>query len=119
MEINSLQEVQKYVSIFYIGLLSGEIIKMNCIQSEDMSESADGSIYIILKSATYNDRLYNAFRNGELINYIKKDTTTRNIENLEDIEHSYEYKKYFKINNFSTECDNDSCGTCGIEFTTI
>jgi hypothetical protein len=119
MEKNSLQEVQKYTSTFYIGLLNGGMIKMNCIQSEDMSESADGSIYIILKSATYNDRLYNAFRNKELISYIRKETTTRNIETLEDIEHSYDYNRYFKINNFSSENNNDSCGSFGFEFISI
>ena len=119
MELNSLQEVQNGTSIYNIKLLNGEVIKLDCIQSEDINESADGSMFIILKSATYNDRLYNTFKNGELIDCIRKDTLTKNIKSLEDIKHSYEYKKYFKINNFSTEYSNDSYGTYGIELTTV
>ena len=93
----SNQEVQKDVSNFYITLLSGEIIDLICLRSEDMTETRDNSVTICLESATYVDRLYQAFKNKELIQFIRKESIHRNIADLKDVNREFSYNHYFKI----------------------
>ena len=119
-EINySNQEVKKDVSNFYITLLSGEIIDLTCLRSEDMTETRDNSVTICLESVTYVDRLYQAFKNKELVQFIKKESIHRNITDGKDVSREFTYNYYFKISEFCTCLDEDSCYVYNITFETV
>lgn len=113
------QEVLKDVSNFYITLLSGEVIDLVCLRSEDMTETRDSMVTICLESATYIDRLYQAFKNKELIKYIRKECTHANVTNCENINREFSYNHYFKISDFCTRLDMNSCATYNITFETV
>lgn len=113
------QEVQICVSNFYITLLSGEIIEMPCLTSEDMTETRDNSVTICLESVTYVDRLYQAFKNKELVQFIKKESIHRNVTNAEAVNREFSYDYYFKISEFCTRLDNDRCAVYNITFETV
>lgn len=119
MLIDNKNEVQKDVSNFYITLLSGEIIDLICLRAEDMTETRDGSVTICLESATYIDRLYQAFKNKELVQFIRKESIHRNINDGKDINREFTYNHYFKISEFSTQLDMDSCAVYNITFETV
>lgn len=115
----SKNETQKDVSNFYITLLSGEIIELICLRSEDITETRDDMITICLESATYVDRLYQAFKNKELIQFIRKETVHMNIINCENINREFTYNHYFKISDFCTRLDMNNCATYNITLETV
>lgn len=119
MLTDNKNEVQKDVSNFYITLLSGEIIEMICLRSEDMTETRDDRVTICLESATYIDRLYQAFRDKELIQFIRKESVHRNISDYTDITREFTYNHYFKISEFTTLLDLDRCATYKFTFETV
>lgn len=113
------QEVQKDVSNFYVTLLSGEVINLVCLKSEDVTETRDDIVTICLESATYIARLYQAFKNKELIQFIRKECTHTNVTTLKNINRNFSYNHYFKISDFCTRLDIDSCATYNITFETV
>jgi len=113
------QEIQGNVSNFYITLLSSEIIDLICLKSEDMTETRDNMVTICLESVTYVDRLYQAFKNKELIQFIRKETVHMNMTNCENINREFSYNHYFKISEFCTRLDMNSCVTYNITFETV
>lgn len=113
------QEVQHSVSNFYITLLSGENIEMNCLISEDITETRDESIFICLESATYIDRLYQAFKSKELVQFIRKESTHSNIKDCQIVNREFEYSHYFKISEFCTHLDRDNCAVFNVTFETV
>jgi hypothetical protein len=115
----SNQEVQGYASNYYITLLSGEIIEMPCLKSEDITETRDGNTFICLESATYIDRLYQAFKNKELVQFIRKESIHKVITNGEEVNREFSYSHYFKISEFTTRLDNDCPATYNITFETV
>ena len=119
MPIDTKNEVQKDVSNFYLTLLYGEIIELVCLRSEDMTETRDDMITICLESATYVDRLYQAFKNKELIQFIRKQTIHRNISDCTEINREFTYNYYFKISDFCTRLGINDCATYNITFETV
>ena len=119
MEINNNHEAQGYTSEFIITLLSGEVIKLPHIQEEYINEEHDGYIRIDIESATYNQRLYEAFKNKELVQNIVRKSVHRNIIDASDINREFTYKSYFKIDKFSVSSRNDSCATYSIIFQSV
>ena len=115
----SNQEVQHDVSNYYITLLSGEIIDMVCLRSEDITETRGDSIFICLESATYIDRLYQAFKNKELIQFIRKECIHRSVTDCKDVGREFSYTNYFKISEFNTRLDKDRCAVYNITFETV
>lgn len=115
----SNQEIQCDVSNFYITLLSGEIIELNCLRGEDMTETRDDNIVICLESTTYIDRLYQAFKNKELVQFIRKESIHRSITDGKNVEREFSYNYYFKISEFTTCLDNDCPATYNITFETV
>ena len=115
----SNQEVQRDVSNFYITLLSGEIIEMPCLMSEDMTQTRDDTVTICLESATCTDRLYQAFKNKELVQFIKKESIYKNVTNAEAFNREFSYDYYFKISEFCTRLDNDRCAVYNITFESV
>ena len=115
----SQQEVQKDVSNYQFTLLSGEIIELNCIRDEDIDEGRDNSIFIELESATYNHRLYVAFKNKELVQFIKKESTNVKITDATIIHRTFTYDSYFKIEEFRTQYEFDSVPYYRITFKSI
>lgn len=107
MEVYSQTEAQKEVSDYYIALLSGEIIEIKCITSENIDEELD-STFIELESPIYNQRLYEAFKNRELIKSIKRKVTHVNVDNQEIINREFLYDNYYKILEFCTYHSNTS-----------
>ena len=121
MQIESNQEIQKSVKQYSITLLSGEIISLNRIISEDIGEERDGYTNISLNSATYSHSLYEAFKNKELVQCIVKKSINVDICDLkkEIIEREFIYDSYFKINEFSMSGNMDYYPTYTIEFQSI
>lgn len=117
--MSNKNEIQKDVSNFYITLLSGEIIEMVCLRSEDMTETRDDMVTICLESATYIDRLYQAFKDKELIQFIRKESRHMNISDCTDVNREFTYNHYFKISDFCTKLDLDRCVTYNITFETV
>lgn len=119
MEINNNHEVQEYTSEFIITLLSGEVIKLPHIQEEYINEEREGYIRIDIESATYNQRLYDAFKNKELVQNIVRKSIHRNVVDASDINRAFTYESYFKIDEFSVSSRNDSCATYNIVFKSV
>ena len=120
MLINNTQEFQHTIKNFTITLLSGEVISMPCIIEEDINEDREDYITIDLNSASYNHRLYEAFRNKELVECIVKTSTHRNMETHEDTERTFVYNKYFKIKSFGTYgSSTDRPSSYAITFQTV
>lgn len=119
MLIDNKNEVQKDVSNFYLTLLSGEVIDLICLKSEDMTETRDDMITICLESVTYIDRLYQAFKNKELIQFIRKETIHMNLSNCENINREFSYNHYFKISDFCTRTEINDCATYNITLETV
>lgn len=121
MLIENKQETQKSLKQYLITLLSGEIIDLNCIIEEDIREERDGYIDISLNSATYNQRLYDAFKNKELVQCIRKNATNVDINDSirQNIDRNFTYESYFKINEFCQSYGTNRCSTYSIEFQSV
>ena len=114
----SSQEAQHNVSNFYITLLSGEIIEIPCLRSEDITETRDSSVFICLESVTYNDKLYQAFKNKELIQFIRKESELVKAD-ATTVNREFTYNHYFKISEFGTSLNMDRSATYNITFETV
>lgn len=119
MDKTNQYETQGSVSEFAITLISGETINLLHTCSEYINEERDGCTNIDIKLATYNQRLYDAFKNKELVQYIVKKTPHRIITNLEEVDREFYYDSYFTIDEFSMEKDMDDCATYNIVFRSI
>ena len=116
----SSQETQHNVSNFYITLLSGEIIEILCLGSEDITETRDNSVFICLESTTYNDKLYQAFKNKELIQLIRKESELVKADvPITTVNREFTYNHYFKISEFGTSLNMDRYATYNITFETV
>lgn len=121
MEENIKQtiEFQHSVKGYYLTLLSGEIITLENLNSDDITETREDTITICISTQLYIDRLYQAFKNKELVEFIRKDCTYRNACTIEEFNREFTYNHYFKITEFTTSLDANYPATYNITFETV
>jgi hypothetical protein len=112
-------EIQNSTSIFTLTLMSGEVIIIDNIQSEDINEDRDNSIVFMIDCAVYNHKLYEAFRNKSLIKSIQKDTTNTFYKTDELITRTTNYNCVCKIQEFITHASNSLCTYYSIRIESI
>lgn len=119
MGINNKQEVQKLILDYSIKLVSDETILINSIIGEDIREDRNGNTIIELRLPTYVHKLYEAFKNKELAKSIVKRSENTSIENMEIVERMFNYHDYFKIIEFNSYTETNSCPVYTVIFETV
>jgi hypothetical protein len=99
--------------------LSGEVLEFPFANNENIIESRDGRIVIDVETQIYCDKLYELFKNKELIKAIKRVSDYKNINNMEDSKHSFEYNTYFKITDFNSYSKLQCVAEYTITFETV
>lgn len=115
----SNQEVQKDVLNYSITILSDEIILLSYIKCENIREERNNYTSIEIESATYSQRLYEVFKNKELVKLIKKEVVNFRIDNHTIIDREFIYNSYFKIDEFHTCSNIDGVPTYSITFQSV
>lgn len=110
---------QKDVSDYTITLLNSETIKMVHVYDEDIDERKNDEVSICLHTATYVSRLYDAFKNKELIKCISRKCKEIDITTGDVSEREFEYNNYFKIVSFSSNTELESPSKYYVVFETI
>lgn len=115
----SNQEVQKDVLNYSITLLSDETILLPCIVGENIREERDKCISIEIESATYCQRLYEVFKNKELVKSIKKEAVNTKIDDYTIVDRKFLHDSYFKIDQFHTWYSKETTPTYSITFQSV
>lgn len=115
------QEIQRGNSEFIITLLSDEVIRLPFVNNENISEDYEGCVTIDLELPVHVGRLYEAFKNKELIqSIVRKSTYTSLKSNTGDIiEHTFTYDTYCKIDRFNSSTSTTGHYSCDITFKSV
>jgi len=120
MQLCNQQEIQKRINKYTIDILYGDTVELPYITEENIRENKDDTTDIELSLATYNHRLYKAFKEKELVVRISKEVENVTVRNANEIIHrEFEYCNYFKIVSFDTHADNDSVPYYVVTFQSI